>query len=210
MDAAALCRERADRRVIGVQSVPEIPEAFYNGIRGVKIRDVVRELVSIIEYLSKYRFEIFCLYGFAHVGRCGLRDLGRDCVLLCVLIECERLFLIKKCLLKVVHVVGEVVLKDDRGVVFAGADSFYGFFCAVRETPADLVAAAEIIEDVFRHIDMRAVLEIYARVERSESYLDPARVGIRIAVSVDVHPCVEGRKHRNSHYNSQRKKAPAY
>ena len=109
-----------------------------------------------------------------------------------------------------VHVVGEVVLEDDRGIVPAGADSLYGLISTVREPPSYLIAAAEIVEDIFCHVDMRAVLKIDARVEGRKSYLDPSRVGIWIAVSVDIYPGVEGRQHRNRHYNSQRKKAPAY
>ena len=68
----------------------------------------------------------------------------------------------------------------------------------------------KIIENILGHVDMRAVLKIDARIERRQSYLDPSRIGVRIAVSVDIDPCVQGRQHRNRHYNSQRKKAPAY
>ena len=108
------------------------------------------------------------------------------------------------------HVVSEVVFKNYGSIILAGSHALDGFVHSVRELPAYLVVAPHLIKDFLSHVDMAAVLKVDAGIIRRQSDRDVARVGVRVAVCVDVDPRVERRKRTNGHYNSQRKKAPAH
>ena len=143
------------------------------------------------------------------VGHRGLGYLRRDCIPLLVLVICERRPVIEKGLLKVIHVICKIVFENNSGVVLARLHTLYGLISGFRELPADLVAGFQILRYFFSHIDVCPIFKVETRVKRSDGDLYFTGVCIRIRIGKYVHPRVKSRKHRNRHYNSQRKKAPA-
>ena len=205
----ALSREAAYGGVVRSQRIPEILQPGDHVLSRVILCQLVGYIVGLIEYEAENGLKVFCLYGLLNIGRGRLSYLRRDRIPLLILVIGERRLFIEQSLLEVIHVVCEIVFEYNCGVVAARLHTRNSLISRIREAPSYLVVRLQIFTDLISHVDVSSVIEIEARVTRSDSYLYAAGVGVRVAVGVDVDPRVQSRKHRNGHYNSQRKKAPA-
>ena len=97
-------------------------------------------------------------------------------------------------LLKMMHVIGKSILKNDGRIKPAGADAFDGFLRVVQRCVGDVLRISDIRDDLFRVVDMGAVFQFDPAVSGRQSDRQIAGIDIRIPVPVDVDPGIERRQ----------------
>ena len=105
-------------------------------LSGVILSDLGRDDIRLLHDTAYQNFEIVLVYRALERLDRSVGYLGRNGVLLCVFIV-GYLRLAVPHGKHVVHVIGEVLVNDDGGVVFAGVHAVDGLLLAVCDDPVD-------------------------------------------------------------------------
>ena len=189
-DAGRRCGERRHGLIGGLERGYRL---FYNAVEragGVVALDVLGDAVGRLHHSVDDDFKIRLVYRGLHAFRGGVGYLRGDGVFLRVLIVCNA-GLARPLREHIEHVVGEVLINDDGGVVFAGVHAVDRLLLVVEEDPVDARRLAEVVEHLVALIRDCAVIVNIALIHGGEGDGDVAGVAVRVPVGVDVQPSVE-------------------
>ena len=134
--AAAARREVIQRALRRVQRGQRLLQNDVQRLSGVILSDLGRDDIRLLHDTAYQNFEIVLVYRALERLDRSVGYLGRNGVLLCVFIV-GYLRLAVPHSKHVVHVIGEVLVNDDGGVVFAGVHTVDGLLLAVCDDPVD-------------------------------------------------------------------------
>jgi len=189
----------------GQQILHLIEQTLYRRL-GIVRRQVGGQQVGLGHHPADDHLQIVLADGALQALHRGVGDLGGHGVLLGVFIVGDG-GLAGPLRQHVVHLIGEILVDDHRGVVIPGVYAVLGLLFAVHHDPVDAGGLPQVVDHVVTLVDVHAVLVGVALVQRGQGDGDPAGVAVGIPVGIDVQPCVQAGQHGDGHHHRAGKEA---